>query len=409
LPSIRQKTINIIKASGPIVSLYRFLYWNFYTVFKQFAVPFRVILQIKKIKHQILFVREVIREQKIDAVLIADSGPGSSFWGLIIIQAAHGEGIPVITAPLGKWSTDSYAEAILTSRYLHMKNPLVQLIGAIFPKWVYNYIGIRMIPVEPELLLALEFLHLNPPNPWLMVSNNEDAVAVDSIDTFEHYSNNGVAPEKMIIIGIPEHDIMAEFQSNSKRLRTELCERLNLPVDRPIILSALVQDHYLGGRPTCDFQKYEDMVEFWVKSLGSINGYNIIISLHPSDGSKNYDYIEQWGVKICRDDLSTLIPLCDIYVAPGFSTTTPWAITCCKPVILYDVFRWGNPTYQSAPGVITVQEKSEFLDELKKLTSDPEYYTKIVALQVLVAKNWGNLDGKATERLLHLFERQSIL
>jgi hypothetical protein len=307
-----------------------------------------------------------------------------------------------------KWSADGDAEVYLTSPYLHIKKPLNRLIGVVFPRWIHNYKGVRMIRVEPDLLLALEFLHLNPPNPWLMVGNDEDAVAMDSIATFEHFSNEGVAADKMIVVGMPEHDIMAEFQSNSKRLRTELCKRLNLPVDRPILLSPLVVEHYIGGRPTCDFQKYEDMVEFWVKSLGSIKGYNIIISLHPghsyNQNIHDWDYIEQWGVKICRDDIPTLIPLCDIFVVSCCSSTTQWAIACGKPVINYDVYRWDFPIYQSVPGIISMQEKSEFLDELKKLTSDPEYYTKIAAQQVLYAKNWGNLDGKATERLLQLFE-----
>ena len=373
---------------------------------RQLVSPFRVFSEMAGLTKQIRFVRHVIRQQQIGVLMISESSP--AYGAPVYIRAAHQEGVPVVTVPLEKATAHHYAENYLTASYLSLKRPLNRLIGVLYPRWVIAHKGRRMVRVTPELLLALEWLQLGPPHPWQLVGNLEDAIAVDSQDAFDHYVAEGVAPQLMIVTGTAEHDILSEVRQDTKRLKAELYDRLGLPAGRPMLLSALVQAHYVTGRPECDFQEYEKMVEFWVKSLAATEGYNIVINLHPGHSyrqdSHTWDYIEQWGVKICRQDVATLIPLCDIYVAAG-SSTIPWAIACGKPVINYDVYRYGTPIYRSALGVLTMQEQQEFVAVLKRLTSDPAYYAEIAARQAACAEQWGKLDGKAGERLVRLFDR----
>ena len=414
---------NKLKDSPKLLSVARFYYGVFAKFYYSHIVriyhssiitlPFRTIRTIIKIKSRKSSIQNIIRENNIDSILIAESGSGDESGpgdgGSVFVRIANDESIPIFTIPIFKWSARAHAEIYLTSKNRQVKGLSNRLIEFFFPNWVYCHKGVKMIRVFPDLLLALEFLRMSPPNPWMMINNNEVAIALDSIITYDFYSQEGVEKDKMVVVGAPEHDIMYNVQQDAKRLKSELCQRLNISADLPIILTPLPQPHYIEGRPECDFQIYEEMVEFWLKSLGSIKGYNVIVSLHPShtiltDKSNYWNYIEQWGVKICREDIASLIPLCDLFVAAG-SSTIPWALACSKPVINYDIYRYFNSGYQPFPGIITIQEQHEFLEVLRKMTSSQDYYKKIADKHMLCAKKWGTVDGMATVRLLDLFDK----
>jgi hypothetical protein len=379
---------------------------RFVNVCRQLGLPFRIFSTMSVLSKQCHFVRHIIQKHRINVLLIAESCP--DYGAPIYIHAAHREGIPVVTATLEQAKAHAYADTYLTANYLNIRRPLNRFVAAFYPRWVIAHRGRQLIRTEPTLLLALELLRMAPTHPWQMVGNQEDMVAVDSQAMLYHYISEGVALQQMAIVGRSEHDLMKEVLGNAKKLKTELYNRLGLPANRPMLLSPLVQEHYVSGCPECDFQDYEKMVEFWVKSLGAVRGYNVVVNLHPGHTYQQdphaWDYIEQWGVKICNQDLATLIPLCDIYVAAG-SSTIPWAIACGKPVINYNIYRYPNCHYPSAPGVLTVCEQHEFVSTLNRLTSDPVYYEEIAARQATCAEYWGQLDGDAGGRLVRLFDQ----
>lgn len=375
---------------------------------RRLLFPFRVFSIFMRITKHIRLIRNLIRQHGISALMIAESSP--AYNSFVYIQAAHLEHIPIVTSPIEQTDAKHYAENYLHELILSLKRPINRLIGTVYPRWVFSIKGCQLVRVAPELILALEWLRLSPPYPWRLLGNREDRVALDSQSTFDFYSSQGVPLEQMAVIGRPEHDMMSEILQDSKALREGLYKRLGLQANRPMLLSALVQDHYISGRPECDFQEYAKMVEFWVKSLGSIDNHNVIISLHPwhtyQQDPHAWDYIEQWGVKICKEDLASLIPLCDIYVVAG-STTIQWAIACGKPVINYDVYRYGQTLYQNTLGVLNVQEQQDFLNALKHLSTDPAYYVQMAAYQSADAEQWGRLDGQAGKRLVRLFDQLS--
>jgi hypothetical protein len=181
-----------------------------------------------------------------------------------------------------------------------------------------------------------------------------------------------------------------------------LCQSLGLNNDRPIILSALPPDSIYMGRPECDFQKYDDLVEFWCKTISSIPGYQHIVALHPSVRYEDMRHIEDFGLRIARIPTMDVVPLCDIFVA-SISSTIQWAIACEKPVLNYDVYRYRYTDYQNVGGVITIEEKHDFLRLLKLLTSNTDFYERTKSAQTEFVQQWGRLDGKAGERLQDLF------
>lgn len=356
---------------------------------------------------EIEYIRQLVREQRIDVLLLAESSPDHG--AAAYIEAGRREGIPVVTAPIEQGGAHHYAEGYLSAVSLSLARPINRIVAALYPHWVIAHKRHRLLRTEVPVLLALEWAGLAPPHPWQLVGNLEDMVAVDSEATFYFYMLEGVPAGQMTVVGRPEHDIMADVRNNRSLLRTSLDERLGLDPGRPLILSPLVQDHYLSGRPECDFQKYDEMADFWVRSLVE-TGWNVVLSLHPGHtfarDPRSWRYLEESGARIASDDIASLIPLCDIYAAAG-STTIQWAIACAKPVINYDIYRYGAPMamYRGAPGVLSTQEKYGFTELLRRLTSDKEYHADIARRQSLCAEQWGVLDGRAAERLALLFRR----
>lgn len=394
--TIVQKLKGSLRQNPNLCLIYRNLYQSFYFFHNFISLKNELLKKIRIIKN-------LLDQHQINAVVIPESGP--AYEAPLFIHSAHAECIPVITIPTEKYSATDFAEYYLTDTNLNINSFTKKLVGHFFPHWVISHKGHRILRVQLGLIFVFEYLHLSPPHPWKMVGNDEDIVAVDSKTTYDFYLNEGVSPSQMQIIGTSEHDFMTEIIQDSKKRKSDLYNSLGLRSDRPLILSALIADHYLSGRPECDFKNYSDMVQFWVQSLATAKDYNIIVSLHPSQKNDEMSYIEQWGVKICHQDIVTLIPLCDIFIA--LSSTIPWAIACSKPVIVYDPYRYNfdSTMYKNVPGVIYVKEQHDFIKALQRLTTDPEYYKEVVLKQAAYAEQWGKLDGKTGDRFIQLFNQ----
>ncbi len=395
--SFMSGSVDKLRRFGPISIILRGI--------KRSLFLFRFISTVSEVQKHLYFIRKLIKDNHIAVMLISESSP--AYGAPHIIESAHREGIPVITLPIEKATSRHYAENYLYDTDLYLNRIINKVISLVKPHWVFEHTGIKLIRLQPELILSLEWLGLDCPNPWLLVNNSEDAIAVDSEASLEHYLMEGIPADCLHLVGNAEHDLMYETIQNRAQSLRSLCSRLDLKTNTPILLSPLVQDHYNSGRPECDFQDYESMVEFWVKSLATVQGYQVIINLHPSHSynqeTRKWNYLEKWGVRVCNDDLTTLIPLSDLYVAAG-SSTIPWAIACGIPVINYDIYRYRQMLYQDTPGVLEVQEQEDFLFELGKITKDARYYQQIKNHQVATSRKWGILDGKANERLIRLIK-----
>jgi CDP-glycerol glycerophosphotransferase (TagB/SpsB family) len=140
-----------------------------------------------------------------------------------------------------------------------------------------------------------------------------------------------------------------------------------------------------------------------LNNLALVKNFNVVIRLHPRMKIEDFMFVEDYGIKVAAWDTADLIPLCDIYVA-SVSATIRWAITCGKPVINYDVYRYRYQDFTQVKGVITIEEKYDFIKVLSRLTNDMDYYNEIATAQRQEAKYWSNLDGKSEERLLRLID-----
>src|SRR5262249_10204820 len=156
-------------------------------------------------------------------------------------------------------------------------------------------------------------------------------ITMESYAMADYMAAAGMAREQMRVVGSTADDVLAEVSAHREFRRDELCRSLGLPAHRPIILTALPPDflYLTGGRPECDFRNFESLVEFWVKSLCSVNGYSVVISMHPSAKPEDARALERHGARISTLSTPELVPLCDFFVA-SISSTIRWAIACEK-------------------------------------------------------------------------------
>jgi len=358
------------------------------------------LIQILLLYKQIKYFRKFINEQGISLVILpADNRYDQA----AIVKAAHDEKVPVVIIPQFMASALEWAEFVWEKREYSARSWTNRLAYFLFPRWGYVHKGRRLVALPASQVFAREWLGIAPPLPWILHSGYADALAVESEAVRDYCIAEGLSPEKIKVTGSSTHDIISMIISKSAAKRLELYVDLSLPDGRPMILSALPPDSFNMGRPLCEFKEYDDLIEFWCRSLAAIKAYNIVICLHPSVTVHEMKHIEKFGVKIARAPTYQLIPLCDIFVA-SISSTIQWAIACGKPVVNYDVYRYRYSDYLNVDGVINIEDKSDFVNTLQRLTSDTNYYAEKAVRQSVHANKWGCLDGMAGDRLIQLFD-----
>jgi hypothetical protein len=298
------------------------------------------------------------------------------------------------------------AEVYYNDRNYHVRGVLRRQIARLFPKWVICHRSREIFRVPPGRVLAMELLRLAPPKPWLFNSSHADVINMESDAMRDYYGAAGMPAAQMVVTGSTADDVMAEVQAERKARRDELCRSLGLPVDRPILLTALPPDFLdqPGGRPECDFTDYESLVEFWLKACRAAEGWNVVVALHPSVPFSDAVKFERHGARVSPLNTAELVPLCDMFVA-SISSTIRWAIACAKPVVNYDVYRYRYTDFIGVDGVLTMEEQGEFVETLRRIAGDETFAAGIRAKQQAVASRWGRLDGRSGERMVALIKR----
>lgn len=324
----------------------------------------------------------------------------------VYVKVGHEHGIPTLVVPSTMSNGLEQAEVYYGDPDYHVKGWEGALISWLFPKWVRQHKDKRLFRCPPGRLVALEFAGLAPPQPWIFNSGAADAIAMESPAMIDYYAEAGMKNDRMILTGTLSDDAMAARMSQARQLRERLCAELGFDPSQPLILTALPPDflYVNGGRPLCDFQRYEDIVEFWIGSIAELKGCNCIVALHPIIDIESMRHIERDNVRIGTWKTADMVPTCDIYVA-SISSTIRWAIGCGKPVVNYDVYRYRYTDFLSVPGVLATEEKDEYRSILRRLAEDVDHRNEIASRQAGLASYWGMLDGHVGDRMLDVVHR----
>jgi hypothetical protein len=237
-----------------------------------------------------------------------------------------------------------------------------------------------------------------------MNSGSADAIAVESRVMDAFYRREGLPASQLVLTGGISDDTLAAGSRERAARREDLCAELGLPIDQKLLLCALPDDRFaLPGAPA-DFEDYDELVRFVLRTLKGLPGFNLVVRLHPRSGEDTVRFVEETGVRVSRRETASLVPLCDLYVA-SVSATIRWAIACGKPVVNYDVYRLRLTDYDEVPGVLLVEDRSEFVAVTSRLATDRGFFEDIHEKQQSVASEWGDLDGQAGTRILACLDR----
>lgn len=366
--------------------------------------PFTVVRAIARQAQQIVRKRRVIREQQPHIAVLCEDSVG--YETAALIKAAHEAGIASVLVPFTVANALEPAEAYYRDPAFDADRGANRIAAWLYPAWVFTHRGRRLVRLPAAQLLAKQWLRLAPPRPWTINTGSADVLAVESPFMEAYYRREGMPPPPLEITGTLADDVLAEGQQEAPAARVRLCAELGLPAGRPLLVCALPPDQFLISGVQSEFADYGEMVEFWVATLASLDGWNVVVRTHPRMDAGAFRTLERANVRLSRWDTAALVPLCDLYVA-CVSATIRWAVACGKPAVNYDVFRLRFTDYVEAAGVIEVDSQASFAEVLRRLTTDWAFYEETRARQEACASQWGRVDGKVGTRLLGLFDRLS--
>lgn len=292
------------------------------------------------------------------------------------------------------------------ARYYH-DNPLYQARGPIarrlvrrHPKWRFYHEGRDLLRQPAIKASCQEFLGLSSPAPWVLNRGYAVSIALDSEAQRDLYIKLGFPVEQLKVIGDMNGAMFHRVRSHKQQFAEEICSRYGWPSDRPLILCGFPPDQYQGTDTSrFEFPDYDALVEAWMTSFGLVGDRaNILVRPHPRIPLKRLSALEGPNVRVLLQPTAELIPICDLYVA-SISATIRWAIACGVPVINYDTYRYRYADYDSAAGVLGVEDVREFRSLLQRFIDDEKFAADLKVRQRGVMNYWGQLDDGAGRRL----------
>ena len=352
--------------------------------------------QLLTLKRQLDFARRLLERQRIDLLVLPGDSVGYSTPALI--RAGHERDIRSLIVPFSFSNPSDIAVDLRQFPAFDARRFTNRLVAAGHPSWVFEHEGRPLVRLPAAQALAFEWTRLAPPRPWVFHSGYADRICVESDYMLQRYRENGLPEEQLTVTGSPVDDVVAAALREAPRRRAELCQELGLP-DRPLVVFSLGDfSYFFASSRAAEFRSQKELTAFWVDSLRALDGYSVVVSLHPHLTYDKMRHIEVPGLKISQRPVEELIPLGDFYVV-SISTTTRIAIACGKPVIDHDAFAFRYTNFVDLPGVQIVETKAQFRQALQRTASDRAFRDQLTAHQARAAGRFGRLDGHANERI----------
>lgn len=305
-----------------------------------------------------------------------------------------------IIVPFTIANTIEWSEAFYNEPSRSFKSAYNRICAYAFPNWVNIYKNKQLL-LPIDLVLLHEMLAISPSKPWLLNSGDIDLLASESDAMSQYYIDSGIEKKFLRVTGSLYNDELYSKIIQLDENRVKLYQSLGIKSNKPLMLCALPPNQCFGRLDHIDFENYEEIIRFFVGELTQYaESYNIVINLHPRIKSETVTFLSEYPVKIYKGDIVDVVPLSSIYVA-SCSATIRMAITCGIPVINYDLYKYHYNDYTHLNGVLTVFDRKDYSSTIHRMVTDTDYFNSIKNQQQLQSNNWGVLDGKSGENLIH--------
>jgi hypothetical protein len=184
---------------------------------------------------------------------------------------------------------------------------------------------------EPHVLLALRPLGALPANPWTLGGGLSDVVCADSGLSLAKYREEGVAEEKLHLIGAPEFDVLHAGLVSRAALRNRLAQRYGRDPGKGLVVVALPQ---FAEQGVMSWDQHWKELRHVLTQIAR-TGRSVLVSLHPRVEFESYRFLEnEFDLRLSTEPLKQILPAADAFVAVN-SSTVVWAVLCgIKPLVL---------------------------------------------------------------------------
>ena len=229
-------------------------------------------------------------------------------------------------------------------------------------------------------MISNEAVHPSPKMPWSFDTLSFDAFFVESQAVAEWYARAGVGWNKIRITGSPMLDELWQAAQNVLSDR----ESLGLSPEDRVLLTSVPQDYY-PEHEAPPFPSYENLLSFWMDELRQVQGYKVVVSLHPNTRKEVEEMLQTMPCIVSHRGAAELLPLSSYFVT-YISTTVRWARSLDKPVIVYDCYGFSMEEFAGLPGVLLARDAETFSS-----------FTQSIAKggQAVADRDgfWGRVDG----------------
>lgn len=358
------------------------------------------------VRRQIGGAQQLLDRYSAQALLVCEDGPGGDN---ALIAVARARRLPVLVVPFGVGESHDY-DVFLDDKHREGNLNFVP-IGALgnyirrhASHWIRptTYGDVLMFPAEFLAARMLEGLDI--PQPWVVHGGLANKLAVESPAMARHYRREGIPARKLVHTGTAYCDTVYDaLQSDPAYTQAHrTCSRIR--ADRTSLLISLPPSYHAQRASFCEHPTYEAMCESVMNLCASIPGLDCTVSVHPNSSDAARQALLSTGATVTEEWLVSLIPRHDLFLTT-FSSTIRWAVAAHKPVLNYDLYGFGLPTYVGLPGVQTHRDFEQLSRALRLMCRDNEAYHHASRAQAAVAAEWGTLDGKNFQRLLACIDR----
>lgn len=349
--------------------------------------------------------RAILAETRPAALLV--SGDRHLNGELAFLKAAQEAGCPAILVSYAYANLPDFKDLALLRKDDPLHHPgsggqtlLKRWIRRRYPAQVKETLYGPLLFYTPAVTLALAWMGMLPPNPWVLGAGHTTWVTVTGEEDRRRFADQGVPPGKLRVTGNPSHDGLYRLAQQASELRQALGRKYLLPAERPNLVCAVphLVEHNLveAGRHWADTRSL-------VQALAS-SGANLLLSLHPKSDPAQYRFLEsEYGARILEEPLQEALPAADLFAA-GFSTTVLWAVLLGIPAVVIDTAGLGYDIYDHLPGVIKVEGLDRLGPVLARCFNDPDYARSLRQAQADCAAQIAPFDGQACRRIIQLIQ-----